>query len=83
MTTMTQHVDRFGIQLKEGDKVTFLYHTRTSSGLRIGVVTGATDCFVKVRPLGRMDVLTNTFKVSPEKTVRAPEHLQDYQKHPQ
>lgn len=65
---MTEHHDFFGTPLEVGAKVGFMSHSRSSSSLNWGTVTGETPCFVKVRANGdREDT-----KVSPEKVVVKP-----------
>lgn len=76
---MSQHVDFLGDQLKEGDKVAYIDHCRTSSSLKVGRVVGVTDCFLKVRvprPYVSDPDRTEVVKVSPYKAVRCPEHRQ-------
>lgn len=60
--------DFFDQELKEGDLVAYLSHSRTSSELRMGFVDGFTKCFVNIRE--GTGPLSYTTRVAPYKVIR-------------
>ncbi|WP_165678734.1 hypothetical protein [Metapseudomonas otitidis] len=64
--------DYLGQDLKVGDKIVYLSHTRTSSDLSTGRIAGFTPCYVKLESTSPWA----KGKVSPEKVIKVPEALQ-------